>query len=253
MGEYAEWYRICKSFYEVENTDGKSVIEFFDSIAPGRTDVQTSVIIDREIQLMIKNCCISNAEKDPELWFKLNDMKNKARSDAHKSLMEMRLSKVESLSNQLCNDIYTEVNTYDRSTTNLRRLASYRYDESLTNFFGGLHKWMILQRESSFCVRWNINATTFTERSESFRDNALHAFCSLAKFINRTGEEFTWEFRDNYSNLYLNRLLRIIPHCKGENFILGTLEQSATKRNNINGELEDYPTYICNQLQCPIL
>ena len=252
--EHLNWYLLCKTFYETSDPVGKAVIEHFEGNAPDQGSFRINIIRDENLEKCLRDCNVFEII-DSDYWYKLNDIKNRARSDAHVVLLQRRLMHFENDTISLSSKFYQSDIPHSVIASHLRKLLWHlKNDPSLINFFRSFSHWISEQLINNNSLRWKIDGSTFTERSEHFQHDVKHCLCSIAHFHGRDEMSFIWELKPNLSNLYLRRFLRCFPDPpRPPPPLIGEIHAGSSTRGNVRAEHEDYRSYVINQLQCPIL
>ena len=254
-----KWLEVCNAYFMHGDKFTETCLEYFQSIAPidAGDHICLNVLISAELSMFIEATDMVSAANNPNKWYRLNDIKNYARFSVHKQKSMRRAAE---LDNQV-RAIYlrmTPLRPKELISKNLRRLEILSESNiSILSLLNDVRSWCGVNMTSTLCIYWKFSCFLLSERDDDTRYYFVTLLLALGNYEGIIEEEMRWNFRSNFSNAYLQRIIsRLLTKLKSNNLSQlrnGAFEASEVARENINGGQDTFVEYACNTLSCPLI
>lgn len=248
-----KFFTLCKDFYE--GSPNEHLIQFlayFDSIIANSSNDTSITFITTEVQGMLHGCNITVSELKEDngaLWYDLNTLKNKARSEVHEVQTQKRkmdiIQNSQSLSAQFTFSEPDYVKSYMSLCSTYKELYAEK-DNKNCSLLKILSEVIKKQKESLTCIRWRLEVILLSERDQKFAMHLLTVICILCVFESFDDDYVYFTMRPYFSNSLLGRYGSYISWLSNYNNISVTLNSESYSltsllRSNIDDDLEKDP------------
>jgi hypothetical protein len=279
------WRQICLGYYMSLSNDAKEcqslrLMEWFDSFAPKVKNSPISITIrspgsinqhnedvNRKLGVNIEDLM----QKNESLWYFLDDIRKKARQEAHAKLMMQRkeacLKLLHSTALSIESDIENGgIHLHTHILHKMKLLLSHAASDLalLPSVIGGIYNWIRLQLlHHDYSLSWMYELDMLFEREPAAQSLFGAVVYSLGRSLNDDESDSPIVvMRHELSNPFLNRIRRMIEKCYAKSQVSlskitqdpSTVTASLIRRTNTQGEHDDVSSTIANLLLlCPIL